>query len=217
MRNWQEEIGLTSIGGELSPRTVLEAYGQGVFPWPLLGESGPVLWCSPDPRCVLNLDELHIGRSLRRVVARDSFLIRYDAAFDRVIGACARTRRRGQHSTWITRALIETYSRLHDLGYAHSVETYRRGELVGGLYGVGLGGVFFGESMFSYEDNASKVALVHLAERLRLQGYGLIDCQQRTPHMASFGARDLSRADFLRALERHLALPTRRGAWRDEA
>jgi leucyl/phenylalanyl-tRNA--protein transferase len=194
--NWQEEIGLVAIGGDLTPRRVLAGYAQGIFPWPLLGEKGPVLWCSPDPRFVLFPEELHVSRSLRRTLRRRTFEVRYDTAFDRVVAECARSPRPGQRGTWITGEMRRVYVELHERGFAHSVESWREGELVGGLYGLALGGVFFGESMFARASEASKVAFVDLVERLRGWDFCVIDCQQRTAHLERFGAREVSRERF---------------------
>ncbi len=211
--DWQEEIGLVSIGGELTPRNVIAAYAQGIFPWPLLGETAPVLWCSPDPRFVLYLDEVRMPRSLRRSVRKGLYEIRSDTAFRAVIECCASVPRPGQGGTWITNEMVESYVLLHRMGYAHSVESWLDGELVGGLYGVALGNVFFGESMFALEPDSSKVAFVTLIERLLKEGYEMVDCQQRTEHLERFGARALPRERFLEELTRALRQPTRRGTW----
>jgi len=180
------------------------AYRQGIFPW--FSEGEPILWWSPDPRQVLFTDELHISRSLRRLLNKRAFYIRYDTAFRHVMLGCAAPRR-GQSGTWITDEMIEAYCALHALGYAHSVEAWQDGQLVGGLYGLLIGRVFFGESMFSRVDNASKVALVHLVARLRQIGVPLIDCQQETAHTTSLGARPIPRRAFLSLLRQLVDQP----------
>ena len=207
----QAEDGLLAVGGDLSPERLLLAYRSGIFPW--YDESLPILWHSPDPRCVLPVDRLHVGRSLRRVLARGTYDIRYDTAFERVIRACQRTPRPGQDGTWITEEMVRAYVVLHGLGYAHSIEARLDGELVGGLYGVSLGRVFFGESMFAWKPNASKVALVRLAERIARWGFPFIDAQVPTPHTIAMGAEQWSRSTFIEGLRRELRHPTRRGSW----
>jgi leucyl/phenylalanyl-tRNA--protein transferase len=205
------EDGLVAVGGDLSPERLLLAYRCGIFPW--YDESLPILWHSPDPRCVLLADELHIGRTLRRELAKATFDVRMDGAFSRVVGACKATPRAGQDGTWITDDMECAYLELHRLGYAHSVEAWEKGELAGGLYGVSIGRMFFGESMFSWRPNASKVALVRLAETISAWGYRVIDAQVATSHTLSMGAREWPRAHFLDVLRRELAYPTRRGSW----
>ncbi len=187
--------GLLCAGGSLSPKRLLEAYAHGIFPWYEEGE--PILWWSPDPRQVLFVDELHISASLRRRLNSGRFQVTRDQAFEAVIHACATIPRRGQSGTWITPAMIHAYTALHHMGYAHSFETWLNGELVGGLYGVKIGRLFFGESMFSRVSDASKVALVHLVRWLRTEGVPLIDCQQETAHTTSLGARPIPRREFL--------------------
>ncbi|MCC6869515.1 MAG: leucyl/phenylalanyl-tRNA--protein transferase [Burkholderiales bacterium] len=186
--------GLLAVGGDLAPRRLVDAYRRGIYPWYSQGQ--PILWWSPDPRMVLFVDELRVSRSLRRRVRSERFEVRIDTAFRAVVTACARTPRGGQAGTWITPEMIDAYERLHRLGYGHSVETWRGGELVGGLYGLALGRVFFGESMFACEPDASKVALVALVARLRRLGVIAIDCQQETAHLASLGARPIPRERF---------------------
>jgi leucyl/phenylalanyl-tRNA---protein transferase len=205
------EDGLVAVGGDLSPERLLLAYGSGIFPW--YDEGLPILWHSPDPRCVLPVGDLHVGRSLRRVIARGTFEVRYDSAFEQVIRACKITPRVGQDGTWITDDMEEAYCRLHRLGYAHSVEAWSEDVLMGGLYGVSLGHVFFGESMFSWEPSASKVALVALAERVGPWGFRWIDSQVPTPHTMAMGAQLWPRARFLDVLRSELAHPTRKGSW----
>jgi leucyl/phenylalanyl-tRNA---protein transferase len=205
------EEGLVAVGGDLSAERLLLAYRCGIFPW--YGGDMPILWHSPDPRCVLPIERLHVGRTLRRVVAKGTYEIRFDSAFERVIRACKATPRPGQDGTWITDEMEGAYVNLYRLGYAHSVETWQGPELVGGLYGVSLGRVFFGESMFSWEKNASKVALVGLAKRLARWDFQLIDAQVATPHTIAMGAEEWPRGLFLNALREALSHPTRRGSW----
>ena len=188
-----EPNGLLAAGGGLSPERVVGAYRRGIFPW--YSEGQPVLWWSPDPRMVLFTAEFRVRRSLAKRVRQHRFEIRLDTAFERVIRACAEPRP-GQDGTWITESMIRTYVALHRRGVAHSVEAWRDGELAGGLYGIALGRVFFGESMFARETDASKVALVHLVAKLGRDGVPLVDCQQETTHLAGFGARPISRLAF---------------------
>jgi len=189
-----EPNGLLAAGGDLSPERLVAAYRRGIFPWFSAGQ--PILWWSPDPRMVLYVGEFRTSHSLAKRVRRHEFEIRIDTAFRDVIGACAAAERNGQRGTWITPEMIEAYCELHSRGVAHSVESWRDGQLCGGLYGMALGRVFFGESMFAHETDASKVALVHLVGVLRCQGVPLIDCQQETAHLSSFGARPIPRAMF---------------------
>ena len=205
------EDGLLAVGGDLSTERLLLAYGSGIFPW--YGPGQPILWHSPDPRCVIPTGAVHVGRSLRRVVAKGGYEIRFDTAFPRVIAACKSTPRPGQDGTWITGDMERAYVRLFDEGYGHSIETWQDGDLVGGLYGVSLGRVFFGESMFSWKPNASKVALVHLAETLARWGFPIIDAQVPTPNTVALGAQEWPRERFLRVLAGELRYPTRRGRW----
>ncbi len=205
-----EPSGLLAVGGDLRPERLLAAYAAGIFPW---YAEEPILWYSPDPRMVLAPGALRVVRSLRRVIAKERFEIRFDTAFERVIRACAAAERPDQDGTWITADMIEAYCRLHELGYAHSAEAWADGELVGGLYGVSLGAGFFGESMFANREEASKVAFVHLVRRLHDWDFELVDCQVESDHLARFGAESWTRARFLAALERALRAPTRRGCW----
>ncbi|PLX82397.1 MAG: leucyl/phenylalanyl-tRNA--protein transferase [Desulfuromonas sp.] len=194
-----EPDGLLAVGGDLSPPWLLLAYSSGVFPW--FNEGDPVLWWSPDPRCVLELSDLQVSRSLARVLRRGEFAVTFDRAFARVVSACAAPRS-DLEGTWITAEMEAAYGRLHELGYAHSVECWREGELVGGLYGVCLGRFFFGESMFHSITNASKVAFVALARHLAERGFELLDCQLPTAHLFSLGAREMPRGVFLERLRR---------------
>jgi len=203
--------GLVAVGGDLSAERLLLAYRSGIFPW--YDDGLPILWHSPDPRCVIRVDAVHVGRSLRRVLRSGTYAVRFDSAFDRVIRACKTMSRPGQDGTWITTEMERAYVRLHRMGYAHSVETWEGDELVGGLYGVSLGRVFFGESMFSGRPDASKVALIALADRVRPWGFPFIDAQVPTPHTTALGAELWPRARFLDALRQELQHPTRKGSW----
>jgi leucyl/phenylalanyl-tRNA--protein transferase len=191
--------GLLAAGGDLSPGHLLAAYRHGIFPW--YNEAQPILWWSPDPRMVLFVREFRLPRSLRRIVRQRRFEIRADTAFRQVMEGCAEPRS-GQSGTWITPAVIDAYETLHRQGHAHSLEAWRDGELVGGLYGVTTGRMFFGESMFARETDASKVALVKLVAMLGSMGMPLIDCQQETEHLARFGARPITRREFADWLSR---------------
>ncbi len=202
--------GLVAVGGDLRPTTLIDAYSKGAFPW---YDEEPILWFSPDPRMVLLPDGLRIGRSVRRAVERERFTIRFDTAFDEVIEACAGARRPGQRGTWINADMLRAYRSLHRLGLAHSAEAWKEGRLAGGLYGVSLGGVFFGESMFARASDASKVAFVHLIALLRAWDFRIVDCQIRTDLMARFGATEWPRPRFLKSLKSALRLPTRKGPW----
>lgn len=206
--------GLLAAGGALSPTTLLRAYQQGIFPWYSAGQ--PILWWSPDPRMVLYTDELHLSRALVKVRRNRPWRVTFDTDFPAVMRACAAMPRPGQDGTWITPQMIATYTELHRLGYAHSVETWMEGERVGGLYGVAIGRMFYGESMFSLRPDASKLALVCLAEHLQQAGFLLIDCQIYTPHLARMGGRLIPRASFLQ----HLATATQQeapaGLWEKE-
>jgi len=186
--------GLLAAGGDLSPDRILAAYRRGIFPW--FGAGQPILWWSPDPRMILYCDEFRLSRSLRKRIVRREFDVRVNTAFSDVIENCATTLRTGQSGTWITPAVIDAYSKLHETGFAHSIEAWRDGELLGGLYGIALGRVFFGESMFTHETDASKVALAGLITLLKRLDVPIVDCQQETAHLASFGARPISRKLF---------------------
>lgn len=202
--------GLLALGGDLAPTRLLSAYRQGIFPW--YSEDQPILWWSPDPRMVLRPDELKISRSLRKSLRKNLFRITLDSDFAAVMAACAEPRADGL-GTWITHEMYRAYRQLHELGYAHSVEAWQDGQLVGGLYGVALGRVFFGESMFARATDASKVAFVHIVEQLRRWGFVLIDCQVHTGHLASLGATPLPRSEFVGLLRRHAVPPDPRGHW----
>ena len=203
--------GLLAAGGDLSPARILAAYRRGIFPW--FGAGQPILWWSPDPRMVLYVDEFRASRSLRKRMKHGHFELRVDTVFDDVIENCATTLRAGQSGTWITPPVIDSYIRLHAAGYAHSVEAWRDDELVGGLYGIALGRVFFGESMFAHETDASKAALVGLTHLLKRLDVPIIDCQQETAHLASFGARPISRRTFAAHLTELINSTTPPGGW----
>ena len=204
-----EAPGLLAAGGELTPQRLREAYSKGVFPW--YSEGQPVLWWSPDPRMVLLVDEFRLKRSLRKTIAKfirtPGCEVRIDSAFRQVISACAGTPREGQDGTWIVPEMVEAYVAWHKLGTVHSIETWMGGELVGGLYGVSLGRMVFGESMFSRRTDASKIALAALVCFCREHGVAMIDCQQRTGHLASLGGRELPRTEFEQRLTRGLGEP----------
>ncbi|MBW1843912.1 MAG: leucyl/phenylalanyl-tRNA--protein transferase [Deltaproteobacteria bacterium] len=207
-----EPSGLLAVGGDLGTERLLLAYSMGIFPW--YEDDLPILWHSPDPRMILLPGHLRVSRSLRKTLRDQSFEIRLDGDFEAVIRACARAPRDGQDGTWITDEMIDAYLRLFELGCAHSAEAWLDGELVGGLYGVSLGGCFFGESMFASRADASKVAFVALVEQLARWEFDLIDCQVHTDHLARFGATEWPRSRFLSALEKSLTKKTRRGHWR---
>ncbi len=187
--------GLLCIGGDLSTRRLLLAYENGIFPW--FSEAEPILWWSPDPRLVLFPEDINISKSLKKKIRKNHFKVRVDSSFEQTIAACAKPRKNEPEGTWLVNEMIEAYIKLHTLGYAHSVETFREDKLVGGLYGVCLGGSFFGESMFSFESDASKIALVALATHLKKFCFDLIDCQVTTSHLLRMGATEISRNSFL--------------------
>jgi leucyl/phenylalanyl-tRNA--protein transferase len=198
-----EKDGLLAVGGDLSEKRILRAYAMGIFPW--YTEGSPILWWSPDPRLVLFPDELKVSRSLRQCIKKGVFTITVNTAFEQVIRSCAVIRRKGQSGTWITRAMEDAYTRLHQSGYALSVEAWDGNKLVGGLYGILLGKVFFGESMFAQKSNASKAAFVTFVEQLREKGFSIIDCQMRTEHLLSLGAREIPRTAYLKILQKALS------------
>ena len=202
--------GLLAVGGDLSPARLLAAYRAGIFPWYSAGE--PILWWSPDPRCILLPAELRVSRSIRQFLKKGLVTISIDRDFGAVIAACQKPRP-GQEGTWITPEMQAAYTALFDLGYAHSVEVWQAGDLVGGLYGISLGSAFFGESMFSRIPNASKAALIALVEGLRARDFTLIDCQLESPHLLSLGARTIPRREFLALLKTALTAETIRGRW----
>lgn len=210
-----EPNGLLAVGGDLRSERLIRAYQLGIFPW--YEEGQPILWWSPDPRLILEPEEFHISRRLGRTLKKRKFKVTFDEAFVAVIQACATVLRKGQYGTWITREMQEAYIRLHQLGYAHSAESWFEGELVGGIYGVSLGRCFFGESMFSRATDASKVALATLVRQLEEWGFSMIDAQVTTQHLMSLGAREIPRSLFLQRLEKALSFPTRRGRWERSA
>lgn len=202
--------GLLAVGGDLSPRRLIEAYRHGIFPW--FNEGEPILWWSPDPRMVLFPGELKISRSLRKALKKGNYELRVDSAFAEVMQACAKPRRE-RPGTWIHVEMISAYATLHEMGFAHSVEVWIGGELMGGLYGVALGRMFFGESMFSRASDASKIAFVYLVIHLERQGFRMIDCQMKTTHLASLGAREIPRKEFSQKLKELVNYPERVEKW----
>jgi len=201
-----EEDGLLAVGGDLSEERILKAYSMGIFPW--YSEDSPILWWSPDPRLVLFPAELNVSRSLRQFLKKGIFTVTVNTAFEQVMRACAEATRKGQSGTWITEEMIRAYTDLHRSGYAHSVEAWYDGELAGGLYGIIMGRIFFGESMFAKMSNASKIAFVTFVEQLASQGFELIDCQVTTEHLVRLGAREIPRSTFLKTLEKALSQPS---------
>ncbi len=202
--------GLLAAGADLSPTRLLEAYRHGIFPW--FSEGDPILWWSPDPRMVLFPGEFKISRSLRKTLLRGQYQMRCDTAFEQVMRACSQPRE-GQNGTWIQEDMIAAYVRLHKAGYAHSIETWMDNELVGGLYGVSIGRMFYGESMFSTKADASKIALAYLTAQLKRWNFGMIDCQMNTPHLASLGAREITRREFLIRLQELIHYPNLTSPW----
>ena len=196
----QEPNGLLAAGGDLSPQRLLSAYQQGIFPWYSEGE--PIMWWSPDPRSVIFPDQLKVSRSLKKMLNKALFTVTFDSVFSEVIKACAAPRNEDD-GTWISPDMIHAYCKLHELGYAHSVEVWQNNELVGGLYGIAIGKVFFGESMFHRQSDASKIGFVQLIQQLSLWGFQLIDCQVTSEHMDSLGARLISRKEFIAQLKQH--------------
>ena len=195
----EAEDGIVAIGGDLSPERLMLAYQSGIFPW--YSEGDPIVWWSPDPRCVLLPEKLHISRSMQRVLSKKLFEITFNQDFHGVIENCKRIFRKGQEGTWITEEMKEAYIRLHELGHAHSIEVWKDKELVGGMYGIDLGTVFCGESMFSRESNASKVALISFMQRFQERGGRLLDCQVHNNHLESLGAEEISREEFMLFIE----------------
>lgn len=210
-RALREPNGLLAAGADLSVARLTEAYRRGIFPW--YGQGQPLLWWSPNPRMVLFPPELKLSRSLRKRLRRRDYVIRCDSAFDAAVRACAAPRA-GQSGTWITEEMIAAYGALHCQGFAHSVETWIDDDLVGGLYGVALGRMFYGESMFARATDASKIALAHLVKQLARWNFGMIDCQMQTAHLASVGAREIPRAEFTRSLRELVNYPQSPAVWR---
>lgn len=212
--DYADPSGLIAVGGDLSSERLLEGYRVGIFPW--YSDDQPILWWSPDPRFILELDEFKISRSLQKTLRRKIFQVTFDRVFEEVIAACSVVPREGQRGTWITQEMRDAYLELHGLGYAHSVESWFGGKLAGGLYGVSLGKAFFGESMFHHKTDASKVALATLVDKLRTWGFHFIDSQMTTEHMMSLGAKEVPRRIFLKRLQSALRHSTRRGKWHVE-
>lgn len=203
--------GILAVGGDLSPERLIRAYSLGIFPWYSAGE--PIVWWSPDPRFVLFPDEIHISRSMSRILKKGQFQITFDRDFRSVIDGCRRPRA-GEPGTWITHEMREAYCRLHDLGYAHSVEAWQKEQLAGGLYGVSLGAVFFAESMFYARSNASKAALIVLGRHLERMGYPLIDCQVYSRHVATLGGRMIPRRRYVEIVEKEACRQVPAGRWK---
>jgi leucyl/phenylalanyl-tRNA--protein transferase len=210
-RALKDPNGLLAAGGDLSPERLIDAYTRGIFPW--FSDDEPPLWWSPDPRMVLYLGEVHVSRSLRRAIRSGQYAVTFDAAFDGVMAACAAPRP-DSDGTWITSEMMAAYRTLAGQGWAHSVETWADGQLAGGLYGVAIGRMFYGESMFSRRTDASKIALVCLVRQLEKWGFELVDCQMSTRHLASMGARDIPRVQFLSIVKRLVRLPPPPAPWR---
>ncbi len=210
-RALRDPAGLLAAGGDLSPARLTMAYSQGIFPWYSPGE--PILWWSPDPRMVLFPQELVVQRSLAKVLRKRQYEIRVDTVFAEVIAGCSKPRA-GQSGTWISAEMIAAYTRLHQMGVAHSIETWIDGRLAGGLYGIALGRAFYGESMFTLVPDASKIAFVHLVRQLQCWGFGVIDCQMNTAHLARFGAREIPRTEFIAQLNNLINLPAVLTPWR---
>ena len=203
--------GILAVGGDLRPERLLLAYEMGIFPW--YSEDEPIIWWSPDPRCILEIDELRITKSMRQVMRNQGFRFSFDQAFGTVLAHCQTIDRKDQLGTWITEEISRAYQHLHDLGFAHSVEVWLDDELVGGLYGVSLGKCFFGESMFSKVSNASKAALIHMTASLKQKGFSWVDCQVYNSHLGRLGAKNIPRPEFLARLEQGVNQSTLRGNW----
>ena len=203
--------GLLCIGGDLSPKRLLLAYKNGIFPW--FSKDEPFLWWSPDPRLVLFPKEINISKSLNKKIKRNFLKVTVDNAFDQTIRSCAKPRKSEHEGTWLVDEMIDSYIQLHNMGYAHSIETWRDNKLVGGLYGICLGGSFFGESMFSFESDASKIALVALANHLKKQYFDLIDCQVTTTHLLNMGACEISRNSFLDIINKSVKRKNFKNIW----
>ena len=203
--------GLLAVGGDLSQKRLLMAYRMGIFPW--FSDNEPIMWWSPDPRLVLFPEEVRISKTLKKIIKKKKFQVTMDTAFVQVINHCAQVRLQNNQKTWIVKEMIDAYCQLYEAGFAHSVETWHKGELAGGLYGVSLGRCFFGESMFTQVSNASNIALVKLVEHLVSFSFDMIDCQVTTEHLIRFGAREIARSRFLDQLKASMKKPTLRGNW----
>ncbi len=209
------EDGLLAVGGDLSVERLLLAYGQGIFPW--YTQEDPILWWAPDPRLILEPENFHLSRRLARIIRQGRFEVTFDTDFEQIIRSCAQPRRGKEKGTWLVPEMIDAYIRLHEAGYAHSVECREGGRLVGGLYGVAMGRIFFGESMFSSVSNSSKVALLHLVGLLRKWEFNLIDCQMTTSHLLSLGAKEIPGYQFYSRLEKYITQPGYLGSWAAES
>ena len=209
--NEYDDEGLVAIGGDLSSDMIISAYIQGLFPW--YSENDPILWWSPNPRMILYPDKMKVSKSLNQSLRNKNISVRFDYNFNAVINNCAKVKRKNQEGTWILPEIIEAYGHLHQLGIAHSVEVYYNNNLCGGLYGLAIGKVFFGESMFHYRTDASKIALFHLCQKLILMQYDFIDVQQSTSHLKSIGAQDLPRIIFLKKLRESVIFPSENLNW----
>jgi leucyl/phenylalanyl-tRNA---protein transferase len=207
------EDGLLAIGGDLSPTRLLLAYENGIFPW--YSKNEPILWWSPNPRFVLFLEKLHVSRSMERLLSKNTYTITFDTAFDQVIDTCSKIKRAHQKGTWITKEMLIAYKTLHQIGVAHSAEAWHHRELCGGIYGISLGGCFFGESMFSTKDNASKAAMITLVRKLKEKDFGLLDCQVYSNHLKSLGAEEIDRTQFLKIIKEELKKDSVIGKWAD--
>nr|MBF0221825.1 leucyl/phenylalanyl-tRNA--protein transferase [Desulfobulbaceae bacterium] len=205
------EDGLLAIGGDLSPERLLMAYQMGIFPWYSQGE--PILWWSPTPRLILQPHKFHLSKRLARELKKGAFSITADTVFSEVINNCSKPRAGQSNSTWITKEMRAAYCTMHERGYAHSIESWHKGELVGGVYGISLGGVFFGESMFATKSNASKAALYALSQKLALWDFDFIDCQMHTSHLSSLGAEEISGPQFFSTLQKSIFRSDHRGKW----
>lgn len=210
--HYADEHGILAFGGDLSVERLLLAYQSGIFPW--YSEEDPtIMWWAPDPRFVLYPDKLKVSKSMRQVLKKGLFEVTFDQHFREVMVACQQIKREGQYGTWITEEMLNGYCQLHEQGFAHSVEVWQQGELVGGLYGVSLGQCFFGESMFAKASNASKTGFITLVQKLNQLGIKLIDCQVHTNHLESLGAEEIPRNEYMHLLSQHLQQPTYRGNW----
>lgn len=205
--NFATEDGLLAYGGKLDPIWIIEAYSKGIFPW--FNADEPILWWSPNPRSVFFIENIHVSKTMSKLIKKSDYTVTFDTSFLSVIEACASTRK----ETWISKDIIKNYEKLHKMGVAHSVEVWSKGNLVGGLYGLSLGKMFFGESMFSIEPNSSKLAFITLAKFLGKQGYKIIDCQVHNSHLESLGAMEIDRDEFIRILNYQIAQPAKYEKW----
>lgn len=208
------EDGLLGVGGDLSPTRLLLAYENGIFPW--FSANDPIMWWSPDPRCIIRPGDIHVSRSLKKFMRKTDFSISADTDFRSVIEACSKVPRKEEGGTWIGKEMVEAYCELHHLGMAHSIEFWHEKKLVGGMYGISIGASFFGESMFSFLPNASKIALLILCRFLERKNFVMLDCQLYNPHLESMGAIEIDRAEFLEMLKESNKIATKRGSWEEE-